>query len=626
MPPLPTYRPDIDGLRAVAVLAVLLSHLQLPNFGGGYIGVDIFFVISGYVIYGDCLRRAAAGGYSVSGFLNRRARRLLPQLFVMCAAVLAVGSFLLLPSDFIRLPARIFASATGISNWLFAAQSGYFMPSSEWNPVLHTWTLSVEVQFYLVFPFVLIALAKWQRRGLTIGLSGLFILSLLYCLWPRGTDAPYYDSLARIWEFLLGALLHHAGPPRLSRRTASLLSASAIAAIGTSIAMLARDAFFPDWRALVPTAATAVLILTLRESVFAELFESRPAVRLGQMSYSIYMWHWPIIVFSAYVWPDAVGVHWKAMAVLIATLIVSTAMWQWVEEPVRRRSTERARPATNQLLLAGFVAICAMCAIAWKTDGWRARFDDRTVQLDRYTDDINPRREQCHVGKFSPAKVANPCVYGASVPPEFAFWSDSHGVELIAAVTPWLKSHEKSGAQFSFSSCAPHDPPALLNDCDRFNRTALARIMATPSIRTVVLAGATDEESYRHNTAWMGEFTSAAQKLLGAGKRLIIVYPIPMQSFPAPRALANAHRFSNDYARFQTRRSDYLTRTRTIFSTYDALGTNNVVRVYPHRHLCGSESCTISDGYRPYYFDDNHLSLYGAQQLVPALTLAMDSK
>lgn len=603
---------------------MLFSHLQFPHFGGGYIGVDIFFVISGYVIYGACLHRAAAGKFSILRFLGRRARRLLPQLFVMCAAVFAASVFLLLPSDFIRLPARIMASASATSNWLFASQSGYFMPASEWNPLLHTWTLAVEIQFYLVFPFIILALARWNKRGLEVGLIALFVLSLLYCIWPRETGAPYYDSLARMWEFLLGALLQHVCLPKLRRAIASIFSALALTAIGVSIAALARDTLFPDWRALVPTSATAVLILTLRYSVFANAFESRPAVQIGKMSYSIYIWHWPIVVFAAYVWPDTVGLGWKASGALIATLIVSFGMWRWVEEPARRRSNPHS--TMNQILAGGGVAIFVVSVAAWDTDGWPTRFDTRTAQLDNYTNDVNPRREQCHSGKFSSAQIAKPCIYGARVAPEFAFWSDSHGVELIDAVTPWLAAHKKSAAQFSFSSCAPHDSTAQSNDCDKFNRSVLAKILAAPSIRTVILAGATDEASYRSNTAWMNEFSSAAQKLSKAGKRLIIIYPIPVQRLPAPRALANSYRFSEDYNRFQTRTSDYLLRTRSIFDAYDNLGSKNIERVYPHRHLCGTESCAMSDGQRPYYFDDNHLSLYGAQHLAPALTLAMDSK
>lgn len=616
------YRSDIDGLRALAVIAVLFSHLKLPYFDGGYIGVDIFFVISGYVIYGDLLKRSAEQNFSIREFWLRRARRLFPQLIVMVGVVLAVGSYLLLPTDFERLPLRALASASATSNWVFALQSGYFMPSSAWNPLLHTWTLSVEIQFYLVFPLILLALVRWRKRGLAIGLSAVCIVSILYCMWPRGTNAPFYDSLARAWEFILGALLHHTGRPKFPRYINSILSALAISAIGICIVVLGRDSLFPDLRALVPTLSTALLILSVRDSAFAKVFESKLAVRTGQMSYSIYMWHWPITVFSAYIWPDAVGLEWRALVVLFAILIVSYVMWQWVEEPLRRRST-----AITYLMLAiGFVVIYSLCVIAWKSDGWRSRFDAKIVQFDNYNNDINPRREECHSAKFKFAQVTNPCIYGAAVAPEFAFWSDSHGVELIGVVTPWLGAYGKSAAQFSFSSCAPQDPPALLNDCDKFNRAALTKILTTPSIKTVVLAGATDDERYRNNYAWMKNFRSAAHKLSAAGKRLIIVYPVPLQRFPAPRALANYYRFSTKYVQYQARTSDYMLRTQSIFDMYDSIGTMNIQRVYPHRHLCDAEICATSDGTRPYYFDDNHLSLYGAKRLVPALTLAMDSK
>ena len=606
----------------MAVVAVLLSHMHLPYFGGGYVGVDAFFVVSGYVIFADCRRRMATGSYSVVEFLQRRARRLLPQLFLMCATVLALGAFFFLPTDFVRLPMRVLASITATSNWLFAIQSGYFMPASEWNPLLHTWTLSVEIQFYLVFGLILLRHQQWNGRALPQWLGALFCVSLVYCMWPRGTEAPFFDSFARAWEFLLGALLQYMGRPKLSVPLASILATLALAAIGILIATLPREAFFPDFRALIPTCATAVLILTLRDSIFARIFESQPAVQVGRMSYSIYMWHWPLIVFCTYLWPNAASTNWTTIPLIATILALSFMTWRYVEEPARRRSSSGA----NRLLGVAFLVIAALCGVAWAVHGWPQRFDPVTVRLDSYSNDINPRRDDCHLGTLNVGRIAHPCVYGAQVAPEYAFWSDSHGVELLQAVSPWLAAHGKAGVQFSFSSCAPRLPTSLRNDCDRFNRATIKRIIQDQAITTVVLAGATDDLAYVGDAKWMKEFESAATTLQRAGKRIIIIYPVPNQRFPGPRAMANFQRFSVDFRPYLTRTSDYLARTQAVFATYDRIRARDVDRIYPHRIFCRAESCAISDAQRPFYFDDNHLSLYGARRLVPALTLAMDSR
>lgn len=616
------YRPEIDGIRAVAVIAVLLSHLQIPYFEGGYVGVDMFFVISGYVIYGDCLKRNTTGPLSIRDFLNRRLRRLGPQLLAMLAAVLIVGAVILLPSDFQRLPARLLASATGTSNWLFAVQSGYFMPASEWNPLLHTWTLSVEIQFYLAFPFVVVLLARLGPGMMVGGFWALLLASLLYCLWPRSGDALFYDSFARAWEFLLGSLLHHLGERWRNRTTASFLAAIALFALTTTITQIARDIFYPDWRALVPTLAVAILILTLRHSIFGPLFANRDIVRVGQMSYSIYIWHWPIIVFATYIWPEAHGLTWSVIPLAITIILISLLFWVSVEKPMRRRHTA---PASNfhWNIASVFLAVCALSALAWTTKGWPQRFDRRIVGLDGYTNDINPRRAACHLNDFSERRSKQPCTYGISANPEIAFWSDSHGVELIAAVTPWLKARRKSATQFSFSSCAPRKPEFIRTDCDRFNDQTLAVLLGNKHLKTIILAGATDDDAYRNNRVWEAEFTSAANALLAAGKHVVIVYPVPSQKLPAPRTMANAFRYSTSYDNSLTRTSDYISRTRSVFRTYDGIGNANVMRVYPHRALCDTDKCPLFDGRRPLYFDDSHLSLYGAQLLAPILILAM---
>lgn len=618
--PRPDYRPDIDGLRAIAVIAVLLSHLKIPHFGGGYIGVDMFFVISGYVIYGDYRRRAAVGPFSATDFLWRRLRRLGPQLFAMLTAVLVASAVILLPSDFQRLPARLVATALGLSNWLFAYQADYFAPSSEWNVLLHSWTLSVEFQFYIAFPVIILLLARKRPDALPSALAIIALLSLVYCLWPRaGGGTVYFDTFARAWEFLLGCLLQHLRVPEASKRLSTIISVIALAVLAASIHLFGRDGGYPDWRVLLPTLATAALILFLPRSAVQSLLESRAAVGTGRMSYAIYIWHWPFIVFATYVWPGALENVMATVALTLVILAVSWATWRFVEEPMRRPAL-LPEPEFRRVFLISLIVLCGVSGSVWLLGGWPARFDRKVVEIESYAANVNLRRDKCHRGSIDQLPLDQSCTYGAAVTPSLAIWSDSHGVELIAALAPWLAQHQKSAVQYSFSSCPPVAPSADETDCERFNQAAFARLMNDRKITDVILAGALDSPNYRNNAQWRRQFLAAANGLLTRGKRLILIYPVPNQNFPVPRAMANAARFSLPYDNARVRRSDYLKRTRAVFSVYDSLGGKNVIRIYPDRVFCKTGMCAVSHDGKPLYFDDNHLSLFGARQLSKATT------
>lgn len=610
-------------MRALAVIAVLLSHLKVPNFGGGYVGVDMFFVISGYVIYGDYRRRTAAGPFSPAAFLLRRLRRLAPQLFTMLAAVLVASALILLPSDFQRMPARLLATALGLSNWLFAYQSDYFAPSSEWNILLHTWTLSVEAQYYFGFPLLILLLARQRSGALPAGLAAMALLSLAYCLLPRADGgAVYFDTFARAWEFFLGSLLQHLRLPRVRKSLSTLVSVIALSALIASITLFGRDSGYPDWRVLVPTLATAALIVFLPDSGLHRPFESRAAVGTGRMSYAIYIWHWPLIAFATYVWPDLLENIAASLMLMIAVAAVSWITWRYVEEPMRRPII--SDPLFRQALLASLLLLCSISGVAWLMRGWPERFDREVVELDSYVSDVNPRKNKCHRRSFDQLPLARSCTYGAAATPTIAVWSDSHGVELIAALTPWLSKHGKSAVQYSFSSCPPVAATSWATDCERFNAQTFLRLVHDPQIREVILAGALDNPRYLSNVRWKQEFLTAANGLLARGKRLILIYPVPNQSFLVPRTMANAFRFSIPYEDARVRQADYLYRIRAVSAVYDSLGNDNVFRVYPHHVFCQTGICEVSLDGRPMYFDDNHLNLIGARQLAAKVTLGMD--
>jgi peptidoglycan/LPS O-acetylase OafA/YrhL len=623
--PLSRYRADIDGLRAIAVLAVLLTHLGIGWMGGGYVGVDMFFVISGYVVFGDLSRRAEAGPVSPVAFYVRRARRLLPNLAAMSLAVLAVAAIVFLPSDHARLPLRIAASLIGFANWLFAHQSGYFMPASEWNPLLHTWTLSVELQFYLVVPVLVAAAARHGTRALQAAVIALTAGSLGYCLLTSDVQSGwhFYDTGARAWEFMLGVGAHMLRFSRARPTIASAVCGGALAVLLGCFVLLDRDGAFPDGRALLPTLATCALIVFLPNTGAIRRLLSSPAiVTTGKASYSIYIWHWPFIVFTTYLWPGLAEGPQLALVLLPPILAVSFIMWRHLEVPMRDPVRFPPRKFWRAMGAAG--VILAVFAVPVATSrGWPGRLDERIRRLDNDQAYISARRKECHRDDLS-RPLAFSCRYGANVAPRIAIWSDSHGVELADNLAAGLAAHGEAAVLFSFSSCPPRQPARLRTICDKFDRMVLQHLLAEPTIETVVLAGALDDQPYDSATAWPIEFTAAARALLSAGKRLVIVYPVPRQAFHVPRAMANSLRFGIDYNAARTDRAQYLARTRRVFATYDALGTRGVEHIYPDRTLCASGPCSVAADGQPLYFDDNHLSMRGARELAAQTLLTLN--
>lgn len=592
---------------------MVLSHLGLDAIGGGYAGVDIFFVISGYIISGDLIARMRAGTASPRDFYMRRIRRLLPNLVVMSVAVLAAGAFVFLPDDLARLPWRTLASQLGVSNWLFAYQSGYFLPASSWNPLLHTWTLAVEFQFYVVAPFLIMAIARFGERALRGAIMIAGGASLVYAQLSNAADNPwhFYDSLGRAWEFLLGVAINLWRLPPMRRRYAEGLCAVALMLLIASFVSFDRDGGFPDLRTLVPTFSTAALIALLPSATTVRHLLSGATIRrLGQESYSIYIWHWPIIVFAHYLFPGLSEGSLGPLLLLGPILLVSTLAFRWIETPYRSPRTVSDQRLWVLLGAAMLFTIIA-CMIIKASEGWPSRFARREAAILAAQSMVSSHRETCHRSDLA-LPLTRSCRFGAQTAPTIAMWSDSHGIEILDQMGAGLAASGLSAVQLSFSSCPPRRPSRLSGDCSRFNHAALTHLLAQPQIDTVILAGALDSDAHRLDGSWAKESRGAARALLRAGKRVVLVYPIPRQAFHVPRAMVNHLRFGIAFAGAQSDRDAYLTRNIATFAVLDGIEGAGVLRVYPHQTLCASGTCLAARGGVPLYYDDNHLLLPGA--------------
>jgi peptidoglycan/LPS O-acetylase OafA/YrhL len=370
-------RTDIQGIRGLAVVLVVLYHAGLPTTGG-FVGVDVFFVISGFVIGGGILRSLSSGRFSAADFYTRRVRRLLPALSLMLSTVV-LGSAFLGPEKALAATWKTALSATFLNanHFLFQA-AGYFDSPAEFNPLLHTWSLSVEEQFYLFFPLVIVGIWRASIRRntspLTVLANGIavisvasFVLNIGLMEFPgfMGIDTralAFYGCFTRVWEFGVGALLA-VYLPKLREIRANLdgLGFAGFAAILAAAVLFTKETVFPGYAALLPVLGTAMLVvsgaISSGRSNIRRVFETRWLVRIGDLSYAWYLWHWPAIVFARATWPN------EPKAVALALTVSLVAAWlteKWVEMPIRRRPTEQQRPIAIVALACVFMPVVAV--------------------------------------------------------------------------------------------------------------------------------------------------------------------------------------------------------------------------------------------------------------------------
>lgn len=366
------FRQDIEGLRAIAVLAVVLFHFETGALPGGFVGVDIFFVISGYLISGLLLNELErTGSIDLWRFYGRRARRLLPVSLLVTAVTLLVALFLLAPSEQMFAAKGALASSLYASNfWFMTSLADYFAPESALNPFLHTWSLSVGEQFYLVWPAFLIIL--WRRRpnvrAMAIAIGALTLLSFTLCLWLSNLEQSwaFYASPTRAWEFGLGALAALKPVTEWARRSraAPPLGRLGMAVLSATLLLLTEDAHFPGWIALVPALATVAVLISGasgRRGGSLELFHLPPMQWLGRHSYSIYLWHWPIVVYASIL--DVADPVAKIVICSLLTLICAAASFRLLEHPVRASAWLAARPIRSVGLGATLTVVGSVIAL-----------------------------------------------------------------------------------------------------------------------------------------------------------------------------------------------------------------------------------------------------------------------
>lgn len=625
------FRPDIEGLRALAILPVVIFHAWPSALPGGFVGVDVFFVISGYLITTLLMQRLAAGSYSIGSFYAARIRRIFPALFAMLALVTPACLLLLEPQ-----PLREFARLLGATS-LFASNielyrtTGYFEGAAELKPLLHTWSLAVEEQYYIVFPLLLAMLWRHARAWIGWALLAVGLVSLAYCLRLMGHDAAlaFYAAPARTFELMIGSGLawwmgrSDALPVRPAWLEASV-GWAALAALLASLIWMHAELAFPGPSALWPCMATAALIWVggSGRAGVTRVLSAAPLRWIGAHSFSLYLWHWPVLVLARHALLDQPSPVQAALCVALSVLLAWVSL-RYVEAPVRG-----ARVGQGALLAAGASAIAISLGVAWaivQLADRRAARPGVEAELRAGALDFSADRQRCHSRGNHWIDYDARCLFGpAQAPASLVVWGDSHGVELARALGD--RATQERVAQLTASSCPPalgYTPPGRAQ-CRPANEALLERVIRDGDVTTVVLVAR--YEYYLRcpgADAFEQGMVESVRRLQQAGKRVLVIDPVPIYHYPVPAALAQrALRHSDLQAHGQTlaHYRDSQARALSLVDRMTADGAARRIALSPI--LCGQGRCSVLDGGHPLYFDDNHLSMHGAGKVAAAVLAA----
>ena len=634
------YRSEIDGLRAIAILPVLLFHFGWETMSGGFLGVDIFFVISGYLITSIIDKELVSKKFSLVDFYERRARRILPALTVVLLFTTVFSFLLLSPQDLKKYSQSLVSVATFSSNFYFYLTSGYFASDSKELLLLHTWSLAVEEQFYVFFPFLLMLGVKIRKKNTVV--IFFIILSFIFSLAIASShsSANFYLITSRAWELLLGSIiaLNYRKLYQVQAYKKSMLSMLGLALIFISLFIFTEQTLHPSWPTLMPILGVCLIISFSEGTYVARLLSHKFLVYIGLISYSLYLFHQPIIAFVKI----KVDVNDQSMFLFysfISTFILSYCCYKWVETPFRNK-VKFSRVSIFRLSFYSLVFFIVVGLFGHIFDGYHLRMGQ---EIDTRTIQTSPKRAQCHTEGKNYTKPENACVLGGAIP-SWAVLGDSHGVEISYALSNLLK--EGGVKQLTFSGC----PPAYTIDtnivgCSKWLTEAIDNIIVTETIHNVLIAFRhslyingnqlssknSKASSYKPLRIGVGvevafddtkvrklywqSFENIIMKLKEAGKNVVIVFPVPELKKHINKVIMPITMFHdlsqdlvklNEYSFYQQRNMGVIEPLEKIVIKYD------IQKLEPAISFCDDKFFSAVINGRVMYFDDNHLSVEGA--------------
>ena len=625
------YRKEIEGLRALAVIGVVAFHIGLTRIGGGFVGVDIFFVISGFLISRIILNEMANGEFSLAGFYSRRARRILPVLLAVVAVVYVAALFLLIPSDLVALSKSTIATVLFVSNHFFLSQTGYFQPDAQDVPLLHTWSIGVEEQFYLVFPLLLWLLFRYARRALpaviVTGMVALFALSAWgVTAYPA---AAFYLIPFRAWELLLGASLAVLTLPTCGRLLGNVLLMAGLALIVFACCYFDRTTPTPGLPALIPCLGAWLVIYAgpSARSGAGRLLTNPVVAGIGRISYSMYLWHWPPVVFIQQNIKPIASLSWLEVGLYFAVLIaVSAVSYAVIESPFR--DPRVIAPKRAMAAAAGLAAVLLIAAgAAVSTKGFPARLSKEKQLIARYSDyesSVDPVTSRCHAALTTDLSQfpLSSCVARDASKPTIMFWGDSVMQFEMPGLRAAALAQGFAVAQATMSACRPIADADFDKTCTAFVSMVRDRIVQQKPGLVVMSARWNIEDP---NTKATGRpvyerALALAADIAREGTAVVLLGPPVQYGVALPRLLLKTK--GDDFEAFDATRyvmasaGEVDRRMRAAAEKLPGIAYISVMDA-----LCPGGRCKVVTKGVPMSFDVHHMtqpgSLYLAERIFP---------
>ncbi len=553
------YRLDIDGLRAIAVLSVVLFHAGVPFVTGGFTGVDIFFVISGYLIGGHIFSELRSGTFSYLRFYQRRAKRILPACYTVFLFTIAVAMFLLSPYEALQLGKSALAATLSASNILFWKTTGYFGLKSELNPLLMTWSLGVEEQFYLVIPLLMVLLAGIRRKWMLPAILLVCLASFGYAVYqlPIHPMMVFYMLPPRAWELGIGVALAVAELESrrlvLPRVLCQLLSVAGLVLIVFPVFLLNASMPFPGAAALPSVLGTVMLLVGSKNWINQKILSLPPLVFVGRISYSLYLWHWPLLAFGRVVYGGPLP-KLSAVCLIAIAGVLSILSYYLIEQPFRK-STLAPTPLLLRYAVVS-LGVMAICTFVWRSHGVQQRYP-QLAALEWEGAGLTKDPCLAPYGGDTP-NWTRACNESEAGRPAVAIWGDSHSAALAPGLKEAAKSEGYGFVQVGKSSCPPllgatrfvPAHPTLAAECATFNRRAADLLEKDSAVKVVALEAywqapflQTEENGWliadmshprevpslaASHKMLTDSLTATIRELQGAGKEVIVFDDVPM--------------------------------------------------------------------------------------------------